>query len=1156
MATAWLDRVNWEEALDAAQRREGLSPLLLRDLQSLSGLFATDYVTGAARICEARDADSLNPIHALRLALFNLRFGQWSVAAAQCQALQEALPGVVLPSYVRGLASLRQDEPSRAANIAQSIIDARPGHGPANFLRVEARLRTVPKSARKEFPRLPRGPAHAPAWADLLIKLAVSGSEDGRKMAAQALADQKALPPASKERALVGLVLQLQSAAPEQFEASLAGVKPGSRAEEMLVLLAFDRFADNAALEGIRRLGERFPDRPALRHLSVCLLSRRATQDAAEERFSDARRLVERCQRLEPHQTAHYQNLAALFTLTREHEAYHQAWFELNRHHYRLALLGQMSTADALQLAKPHALFAEQARLNTSKAGSARDDQGLFAEKERQRDSGPDMVQEVNQDRIDADPELLRQWVHHRRAELFFRHLALGWSPARFLLYPQGPPQARERCKGLVLGAKSLATLVSEEGAMLAARVTARWEELAQAVPAAYGPQPADAEANALRQMYVQTLGDLAVLCLNWKPNGKRPDLVEDVLELLDAAAPFFDEQALLAPYKEPGAKVPYGTRVLAGHLERTLGLEGEDYVLTQQQREKVIERLAANLLNRQAYRSYNVGGTGNAPLDAAMALAERARTLAPDDIEHQLTSARFLLLGGNYDDARRLLLSASRLPDAREPDRAEEIEELRKLLGDRKGTTGHSPADGPTGQVGPAAALEDVEREIEQSPTSIRPYEDLVRGLASEGRFGEAADWAERAVTRCLARDSQFRARSLHLEVAGLELLAGRGQELVRFYLVGVHRPALEVIESGPSGEGRPYPLSFLQGHCLLALNEPEQARERFEEALYQCDRQMHRAVLRRLASDVDEAYLSVARRGILDHLRLGAFEEALRAAAEATARLKCPEAGFLDLARVHYEAAAARLGKGHPPLGRPEALTRPSWAGALDEAYDAATDVERARRLARLARTGAPARQVEMLENKIAALGEQEATASALVASGELLRQGRHQEALEALDGPALEREPRAQRQRAMLLLVLERFDEAEAIAEQLARVPTSAEFVASFPRQAFRQRMVAAARLIRAGSEDKASRILDGAAAKTPEEVVELAYCRAFCRAMGGYRLRRQGQQADARRAFLATLAELERNLGAARAAGHAQFLELLTKLEAEVGSETWD
>lgn len=136
---------------------------------------------------------------------------------------------------------------------------------------------------------------------------------------------------------------------------------------------------------------------------------------AAEEKYSDAIRLVEACLRLEPYETAHFQNRATLFTLTREPDAYHAAWFELNRHQYRLALLGKLTADSATKLAKPHRLFAQQARFSPSQT-AVKSDAGVFIETIRPNDVEKSKILAVNQEKLDDDPELLRQWVHHHRA--------------------------------------------------------------------------------------------------------------------------------------------------------------------------------------------------------------------------------------------------------------------------------------------------------------------------------------------------------------------------------------------------------------------------------------------------------------------------------------------------------------------------------------------------------------------------------------------------------------------------------------------------------------------------------------------------------------------------------------------------------------------
>ena len=441
---------------------------MLADAESLSALFGADYAEASASIARARQAEPLNPMHRLRLALLNLRFGQWDAALSLSQKLQEELPGLALPLYIRGLATLRQEEFKRAAIIAQDIITAHPKFASARFLQAEANLRTQGKGVKKILTGLPKGPEHAAAWADLVIKLAQSGSDEAGKLAAQLAVDRTVLPDGSPSQALVKRFLEMSEKEADILEQQFSAMPSGSRAEEVLLLILHDRLQKGDKAEAgtsqLRRLSERFPQRGTLRRLYVSWLTRLAIDAAGQERFAEALRLTEHCRAVEPYETAHYQNRAALFTLMRETESYHDAWFELNRHQFRLALLGKMSPADALRLAKPHRLFAQQARRNVDNPHARQPMEfGIFKET-RQSNSGDSYTATVvQQDRIDADIDLLRQWLHHHRAELVFAHLALGSDPFRFLLHPENARLAKERLDGLALAAKSLATLVPQE---------------------------------------------------------------------------------------------------------------------------------------------------------------------------------------------------------------------------------------------------------------------------------------------------------------------------------------------------------------------------------------------------------------------------------------------------------------------------------------------------------------------------------------------------------------------------------------------------------------------------------------------------------------------------------------------------------------------
>src|SRR5258708_7112387 len=66
-----LDAIAWPRVLDEIGSRRGSagSSAVLDDAEGLSALFTRDYAAGAARLARVRDADPLNPLHTLRLAL-------------------------------------------------------------------------------------------------------------------------------------------------------------------------------------------------------------------------------------------------------------------------------------------------------------------------------------------------------------------------------------------------------------------------------------------------------------------------------------------------------------------------------------------------------------------------------------------------------------------------------------------------------------------------------------------------------------------------------------------------------------------------------------------------------------------------------------------------------------------------------------------------------------------------------------------------------------------------------------------------------------------------------------------------------------------------------------------------------------------------------
>ncbi len=742
------DKLDWDAVAASADRGDGPAHICA-DALSFSALFTNEFEAGVARVTSARESDPFNPLHALREVLLLLRFGESARALGAGKALQEELPAQALPAYLRALASYHEGEFKRAANAAAEIITDHPSFAPARFLQAQSQLRFQFKGLRKLLTGLPRGAAHASKWLEITATLVLAGSEEGKGLAAEVAADSTIFSPGSCEQALAQQLLELSGAALEQLETRLAATRPGSRAEELVLLFFSDRLdlaglSREQSLETLRGCVARFPDRPAVRRVYVVRLTRMAVDLASREKFVDALRLIERCLQLEPHETAHYQNRAAIFTLLREPGAYHDAWFELDRHQFRRALLGEITAKGGDDLARSHRLFAQQARLSGAGATGSLSSGGLgfLVETTRtnQATGAVESILAVNNERLEDDPELLRQYIHHRRAELVFGHCALGHDARRFLLDPESVPAARARLASLESTARSLQVLVPEEGRLLAARLAATWIAQTARIEPAYAALTDDADIRAKERLHLETFADLALLCLTWKLGGHCAGLVEEVLAFLYDEAPFFDDESLTQALRATQTDACYSLKLLAGFINDALGLDpSRTKPLNPEQRAALTGRLAAELLTRMAYRSYDEQRRTDSGARGALAYIERACAADPDNVQTELAFARFLLIAGRDQESRAILTRLQRSARAREPEVHSQIAELRRILDERAG--GGTVAKGagrlaPLRRNRPARVLPRRSRSSKPKSTASRPRSRLTR-CSREARGG-----------------------------------------------------------------------------------------------------------------------------------------------------------------------------------------------------------------------------------------------------------------------------------------------------------------------------------------------------------------------------------------------------------------------------------
>ena len=78
----------------------------------------------------------------------------------------------------------------------------------------------------------------------------------------------------------------------------------------------------------------------------------------------------------------------------------------------------------------------------------------------------------------------------------------------------------------------------------------------------------------------------------------------------------------------------------------------------------------------------------------------------------------------------------------------------------------------------------------------------------------------------------------------------------------------------------------------------------------------------------------------------------------------------------------------------------------------------------------------------------------------------------------------------------------------------------------------------------------RLLDEIEPTSDAEVVELAYCRAFCRTREAYQLRHQGDRQGAINAIQQTLRQVNQYIAMARNIGHERMLELHARLDRDL------
>ncbi len=1155
-----LNRINWSAAaveLADEHRRTG-TPKARRALaavSSLRGRFSDDFTLAAASTTAAIQLEPLDPIHRVRDALVRLRFGDLDGAIARLDALPEAVADLPLVLVVKSLAIARRGEPRTARNIADRALQVDGRHAGAKFLHTETNLAASVKGGLDKLGELPKGAAYDAAWADLLARLSILRPGDAKAVAAQL--ERGVISKGTRADTLARTVIAWTAATADELARAVEAQPASSRAEQLALALLADKLDEpSAAVKTLRALHDRVTDRPAIRRALVAALTRLAIDEAANERFSNALRAVQVCSDLEPHEAAHYQNRAALFTLLGEHESALDAWADLDRHHYRLALLGRLDPASARRYGAPHRMFSQAARLSGRT--------GVFFVEEHKEGAITHRELVVNQDVIDKDPEQLRQWLHHTRAALVFGFASLGADRDRVLLAPSTPAVAEARADGLAALAQSLAVLVPDEGRKLADKLAARFRAAAANARMRYAVPEVAPDVLAVHRHAVETFAELGMLALRWEPDPTKRSVFDEVLDTVRAVAPLFDETVLdgmLAERQEAATTAPHALRFLDQIMRVVLEVQTRNARLDPAQRKRLgdvmVSNLRVSLVERRVVDAKS--DLSRHEVEALVEQLDLARKDDPESARLEYWAAHLLMIGDFLDEAVEAIARFHQVAKGEHP-LASRIERIQELIDEKKqhgkGKTRSGDGKSPTSRASESDERDTsmLEAELELQPTSMQLYTELCHELARAGRWRDAHAWASRALARCLTPAGQTRARELALELLGLETLDARDPGAMATYIAGSRAgavPALEKIDASSTDAG----LEYVRGLCLLAADRRKEAQAAFARALQRCTRGIYLAVLRPLAQDVETAVLEAAKKDIGDALAEGRFRDAFERIAERMSTVARPEPYVIELARTQLSALLPTIGSSDVPVGPPPIRVETAWRGDLAKALELRSVPERIRALAALAaRVHEPSvREADNLARKLDDLDEQLAMAAALDESTKRAAAGDHAGALALLAdlGPAGEKSARVLRQRVIMLLRLERYTEADEEIAKLAQLPEplAREFTARYPGLKFRQQIAAASAFVRAKDFAKARTLLADLKPAAPDQEVELAYCKAYCAAADGYRAKEQGDREGARRLLLEALRYVEDKLSDARLLKHERLLELHQKLETE-------
>ncbi len=1107
------------------------------------------------------EVEPLNPLHRYRLALSFMRFGLWKEALQVLDSLIKELPATIfLPQYLRGLCYLKNGLEKRANNIANEVLLSHPGNIPAKFLGADALIRQRFQSVAKSFTQLPKGLEYEGFWADLLLKTILLYPQEGIPFVEKFLKEQKIILQGEKAIELVRLVIQFHKYTLVDIVEYLHNIPAGSKKEQIALLCFYNAsvstLGNDELLVQLNQMHKALPERSSVRKLLVTFTTRLLAKEAGNSNFEKALSLNERCMRLEPFDPIHYQNRATLFTLMRESEGYHQSWENLDRLEYRLLLLGFTDEKRMRSIARRHRMFAQQARLSARpSAGAVGVHMGIFRE-DLIKNKEDEWRLSVNQTLITDDPEQLRQWIFHRQAEMVFAHLAMGEQPRRFLLGFYNEASTNGKLAGLVKMTDALPVLIAGEGEKLQDLIKEFWEKQYAGFSPDYSPPNEEDELiSFLQENHLDTLGDLTMLCLSWEPKAEHEFIVWELLAFLEASTPFLNA-ALLFKTQELTA-TPW--LWLRHTILEQLNLQEPPQSLGKWQQKKVADHLAASLLVNLSWEKFRVDSSPGG-IVRAIKLLDKARKLDPSLLQTEYFSAFFYYQGSFLQEAKEAIQRFYKVLKDKDSSWIKRIEEIQQLI--NKAEPGQSKQFFKPDNVNDVPFLttdmhtEQVLREaIEQMPASFDAYEKLALLLSSSARWAEAILVSEQAVTRCLTRVSQLKARMLNIEILALQLLSGNVQEEIHLYTKGVPAKLQQYIMQQPQAE-IPYELLYLAGKIYLTEGEVNLAKEYFEQSLKNCSRQLHFGVLKNLVQNIERIIIELAQQIAQQAVRDQDFTKGVSFLLKVIPHLQDPRMLLLDIAEIQVSVIIMNYQIDLPGPLLPSFSVKADWNEQLQYIINQSSGLKQVRGFIGLANKLAPefGKKGNQLLEKLNQLEDNLLTVKALDSSNKLLKEGKYLEALAALDLPDLYAAPgfAILRQKAFLLLKLERLKEADELAAIITNSdePAAKQFGERFELLRIKIQIQITQQYLRKGDYQSALKILQTFQPQTQEDVLETVYCKALAYFLEAYDKIKMGNRIEAIALFQKSQNEIEDHIQAARSSKHTRLLELYDKTSKEI------